>query len=53
MSTKDSAGPALNVLGGTLQPCSHDPLTGFYRDGFCRCALLSVTTVAYILCVPP
>lgn len=25
-----------NVLGTELQPCSHDPLTGFYRDGFCR-----------------
>ena len=25
----------LNVLGGPLQPCSTDPLTGFYRDGFC------------------
>ncbi|WP_445383257.1 DUF2237 family protein [Robiginitalea sp. IMCC43444] len=25
-----------NVLGGTLQSCCTDPLTGFYRDGFCR-----------------
>jgi uncharacterized protein len=24
-----------NVLGGELQPCSLDPLTGFYRDGCC------------------
>ena len=24
-----------NVLGGELQPCSTDPLTGFYRDGCC------------------
>ncbi|HTW06447.1 MAG TPA: DUF2237 domain-containing protein [Acidimicrobiales bacterium] len=24
-----------NVLGGALQPCSSDPLTGFYRDGCC------------------
>lgn len=24
-----------NVLGGELQPCSSDPLTGFYRDGCC------------------
>ena len=22
-----------NVLGGVLEPCSVDPLTGFYRDG--------------------
>ncbi len=25
-----------NVLGGELEPCSTDPLTGFYRDGCCR-----------------
>ena len=27
---------AKNVLGGDLQPCCHDPVTGFYRDGFCN-----------------
>lgn len=26
---------AKNVLGGDLQPCSTDPLTGFYRTGCC------------------
>lgn len=26
---------AKNVLGGPLQPCSLDPLTGFYRNGCC------------------
>ncbi|MCW2706008.1 MAG: uncharacterized protein JWQ37_4003 [Blastococcus sp.] len=26
----------LNVLGGPLQPCGIDPMTGFYRDGRCR-----------------
>jgi uncharacterized protein len=25
-----------NVLGGELEPCAIDPLTGFYRDGCCR-----------------
>jgi uncharacterized protein (DUF2237 family) len=25
-----------NVLGTRLEPCSEDPLTGFYRDGCCR-----------------
>jgi uncharacterized protein len=25
-----------NVLGEELEPCSTDPLTGFYRDGCCR-----------------
>ena len=24
-----------NVLGGPLQPCGTDPVTGFYRDGTC------------------
>lgn len=27
---------ARNVLGGPLLPCCFEPLTGFYRDGFCR-----------------
>lgn len=27
-----------NVLGGPLEPCSSDPLTGFFRDGCCRTA---------------
>jgi len=27
---------ALNVLGTPLQPCSYDPLTGFFRDGCCH-----------------
>jgi uncharacterized protein (DUF2237 family) len=26
----------LNVLGGMLEDCCHDPLTGYYRDGSCR-----------------
>ena len=26
-----------NVLGGPLEPCGTDPLTGFYRDGDCAC----------------
>jgi uncharacterized protein (DUF2237 family) len=25
----------LNVLGGTLEVCSTDPVTGFFRDGCC------------------
>jgi uncharacterized protein (DUF2237 family) len=27
---------AKNVLGGELEPCSQEPLTGFYRDGCCN-----------------
>ena len=26
-----------NVLGGSLQPCGNDPVTGYYRDGSCTC----------------
>lgn len=26
----------LNVLGGALEACGTEPLTGFYRDGCCR-----------------
>lgn len=28
----------LNVLGGELEPCGMDPVTGFFRDGCCRSA---------------
>jgi len=27
--------PSLNVLGQKLQPCNHDPVTGFFRNGCC------------------
>lgn len=27
---------AKNVLGGVLQPCSTDPMTGFFRTGDCQ-----------------
>lgn len=27
--------PSRNVLGGPLKPCSHAPLTGFFRNGHC------------------
>lgn len=26
----------LNVLGDELEPCSYDPMTGYYRDGCCN-----------------
>ena len=33
----DTAGVAdRNVLGGELEPCGDDPVTGFYRDGCCN-----------------
>lgn len=28
--------PSVNVLGEPLQPCSNNPMTGFYRDGCCN-----------------
>ena len=48
----------LNVLGGALETCSTEPLTGFYRDGCCRtgtadvgshtiCAVVSTEFLAY------
>ena len=30
------AGEERNVLGGPLEPCGTDPMTGFTRDGSCR-----------------
>lgn len=34
----DEQGPTeLNVLGGALEPCGTDPMTGFYRTGTCSC----------------
>jgi uncharacterized protein len=26
----------MNVLGGTLEPCCYEPMTGFWRDGTCH-----------------
>jgi uncharacterized protein (DUF2237 family) len=31
----DERAPERNVLGGPLEACGTDPLTGFYRDGCC------------------
>ena len=50
--------PSLNVLGGELSPCSHDPMTGFFRDGACNtcaedqgshtvCAVMTAEFLAY------
>ena len=38
-----------NVLGGELQPCSYDPLTGFFRDGCCNTREDDVDT--HVICV--
>lgn len=50
--------PSENVMGGSLQPCSADPLTGFFRDGHCNtctedrgshtvCAIMTAEFLAY------
>jgi uncharacterized protein (DUF2237 family) len=47
-----------NVLGHDLRPCCGEPLTGFYRDGYCRtgpgdvglhtvCALMTAEFLAF------
>lgn len=38
-----------NVLGTALEPCSLDPLTGFYRDGCCNTG--SDDTGVHTVCV--
>lgn len=35
MSINSVLMPDHNVLGGPLQPCGTDPVTGFYRNGCC------------------
>lgn len=39
---------ALNVYGETLSSCCNDPMTGFYRDGYCRTGVDDVGT--HIVC---
>jgi uncharacterized protein (DUF2237 family) len=34
--TDPTSQTALNVLGGPLESCSTEPMTGFYRDGCCN-----------------
>ena len=37
-----------NVLGGALEPCGLDPITGFYRDGHCTCGPMQAR---HLICV--
>lgn len=50
--------PSINVLGDPLEPCSQEPLTGFFRDGHCNtcaedqgshtvCAVLTAEFLAF------
>lgn len=36
MANDSGEGMQRNVLGGLLQACCIDPVTGFFRDGYCR-----------------
>ncbi|MDP5218641.1 DUF2237 domain-containing protein [Ruegeria sp. 2205SS24-7] len=49
---------SINALGEALEPCSNDPLTGFFRDGYCNtcaqdrgshtvCAVMTAEFLAY------
>lgn len=38
-----------NVLGEALQPCSHDPLTGFFRTGYCAAGPES--SAVHLVCI--
>ncbi|NCQ23635.1 MAG: DUF2237 domain-containing protein [Rhodobacteraceae bacterium CG17_big_fil_post_rev_8_21_14_2_50_63_15] len=55
MMQKDKS---VNVLGGALETCSRNPLTGFFRDGHCNtctedrgshtvCALMTAEFLAF------
>ncbi len=33
MNKKDEI---VNIFGDTIEACCHDPLTGYFRDGFCN-----------------
>jgi uncharacterized protein (DUF2237 family) len=37
-----------NVLGGELEPCGSDPVTGYFRDGCCRADPRGVST--HLIC---
>jgi|GEM_PF-4354675 len=45
---------ATNVLGGDLESCGYDPVTGFYRDGCCNTGVddLGATTSGCIRSAP-
>lgn len=38
----------LNVLGSELQLCCTDPVTGYFRDGYCR--TISQDTGTHVVC---
>lgn len=58
LSNPTQQAPVKNVLGTTLEACCFKPVTGFYRDGYCRtgsqdygvhtvCAVMTADFLAY------
>lgn len=45
----DALSQERNVLGGPLQACSYDPLTGYFRDGCC--STYGQEHVGHLVCV--
>lgn len=41
-----------NVIGGELEPCGADPVTGFYRDGAAAFVVLASTHERALEIVP-
>lgn len=41
--------PSRNVLGGKLEPCSFDPITGYFRNGCCDTA--PSDTASHTVCI--
>ena len=48
--TMDSA---KNVLGTALQPCCYEPMTGWFRDGFCNTDALDTGIHTVCVCLFP
>ena len=36
MLKENHSQPQLNIFGKTITPCSHSPITGYFRDGCCN-----------------
>ncbi|MRI34462.1 DUF2237 domain-containing protein [Endozoicomonas sp. OPT23] len=45
----DTKPPQLNVLGLPIEPCCLDPVTGFFRDGYCHTSPMD--TGIHTICV--
>ncbi len=48
ITSKTMLNKELNVLGTALQSCCEDPMTGYFRDGYCR--TIQEDSGTHILC---